>query len=452
MGVSPMKRLRNKNPEIPGPADENVGHSRAGRPCHLQPSPFLLDGGLPCIFPIERQPHNSPDNEEFLVIPSPGFPFPVENPGLDAYTALPEKEWGFPTRIPTIKQYRLRRKRMLFFRKLICPGKAFTMSLRKLSACVFLSLLLVNLTVFSSAQDNPNPPTTPVRLIFIHHSTGQNWLDDGNGGLGVTLRDNHYFVSDTNYGWGPGSIGDRTDIGNWWEWFRGPNAATYTATLYAESEKHSEYSRLDTNPDPSGENQVILFKSCFPNSALQGNVSDPIPSIESNPLKGESCGSDAHTVSNAKGIYMDLLPYFSLHPEKLFIVVAAPPLGDATYAANARAFNEWLVNDWLDGYAQKNVFVFDFYNVLTTNGGSATTNDLGRETGNHHRWWNGAVQHKSDVAKNTLAYPSSGGDDHPSRAGNLKASAEFVQLLNVAYHRWKDAPPAPSTKPVWKIY
>jgi hypothetical protein len=36
-----------------------------------------------------------------------------------------------------------------------------------------------------------------------------------------------------------------------------------------------------------------------------------------------------------------------------------------------------------------------------------------------------------------LAYPSAGGDDHPSQAGNLKATAEFVPLLNDAYHRWK---------------
>ena len=24
--------------------------------------------------------------------------------------------------------------------------------------------------------DNPNPPEQPVKLIFIHHSTGENWL------------------------------------------------------------------------------------------------------------------------------------------------------------------------------------------------------------------------------------------------------------------------------------
>src|SRR5665647_452463 len=50
---------------------------------------------------------------------------------------------------------------------------------------------------------NANPPGTPVRLVFIHHSVGEDWLDDSKGGLAKALKDNNYFVSDTNYGWGP---------------------------------------------------------------------------------------------------------------------------------------------------------------------------------------------------------------------------------------------------------
>jgi hypothetical protein len=42
MGVSPMKRLRDKGPEIPGPADANAGKSRAERPCHLRAIPPLV--------------------------------------------------------------------------------------------------------------------------------------------------------------------------------------------------------------------------------------------------------------------------------------------------------------------------------------------------------------------------------------------------------------------------
>ncbi len=60
--------------------------------------------------------------------------------------------------------------------------------------------------------DDPDPPATVAKLIFIHHSTGENWLADDYGNLGRVLGQNNYFVSDTNYGWGPNAIGDRTDI------------------------------------------------------------------------------------------------------------------------------------------------------------------------------------------------------------------------------------------------
>jgi hypothetical protein len=276
-----------------------------------------------------------------------------------------------------------------------------------------------------SGSSTPSSPASPVKLIFIHHSTGQNWLADNNGGLGIALRDNNYFVSDTNYGWGPDSIGDSTDIPNWYEWFRGPNSATYLSALYSESDQHSTYSRLAS--DPGGVNKIVMFKSCFPNSALTGDPGDPIPDISENPFD--------LSISSAKGIYIDILQYFATKQDTLFIVITAPPLSDGTYSKNARAFNQWLVNDWLTDYPYKNVYVFDFYNVLTTNGGSYSVNDLGATSGNHHRWWEGAVQHQVSLAYNTSAY-SSGGDDHPSKAGNLKATAEYIPLLNYAYNQW----------------
>ena len=309
-----------------------------------------------------------------------------------------------------------------------------------LGFCLLLFSLTTNLAL-ALTSPNPAPPETPVRLIFIHHSVGENWLDDGNGGLGIALRDNNYFVSDTNYGWGPNSIGTHTDIGNWWDWFRTPNSPKYLSSLYTESEQHSSYSRLTTTP-PDGENEIIMFKSCFPNSALKGNPEEIVPPIGHNPLRGKENDSEYHTVANAKGIYIDLLNYFSTRQDKLFVVIAAPPLSDSEYSVNARAFNQWLVNDWLAAYHYKNVAVFDFYNVLTTNGGDTNTNDLNSNTGNHHRWWKGAVQHKTDSGSNVLAYPS--GDDHPSRAGNLKATGEFLPLLNIFYHQWKTGTSPPT--------
>jgi hypothetical protein len=268
-------------------------------------------------------------------------------------------------------------------------------------------------------------PDETVKLVFVHHSTGENWLADDNGGLGAALMANNYFVSDTNYGWGPDGIGDYTDIGNWWQWFRGPNSETYLAALYAETTQNSSYSRMTPEQMPPGENQIIMIKSCFPNSALLGETNDPIPAISSNSLKGEAAGGQYHTLSNAKGIYIDLLEYFGTEPDKLFVVVTAPPLSDPTYAENARAFNLWLVTEWLAEYPYENVVVFDFYNVLTA-------------TGNHYRITNGELSYIYDSSdSNTLAYPFAEGDDHPSQEGNLKATTEFVPFLNWAYHRWK---------------
>jgi outer membrane biosynthesis protein TonB len=301
----------------------------------------------------------------------------------------------------------------------------------------------VDQEVANQAVDT-NPPAATVKLIFIHHSCGENWLADYHGGLGLALSNNNYFVSDTNYGWGPEGVGDRTDIGYWWDWFRGPNRDTYLNALYTESNRFGDYySRLDN--DPGGENQIIMFKSCFPNSYLEGSPGDP-PTSGDNPMRGQESWSESYTVANAKGIYNDILEYFATRQDKLFIAVTAPPLmdgeTDAAHAANARAFNNWLVNEWLAGYPHNNVAVFDFYNVLTSSGGDPYTNDAGQESGNHHRIWNGAVQHIQTVGYDMAAYPD--GDSHPSPAGNQKATAEFVPLLNYYYNRWNPGHSAPA--------
>ncbi len=264
-------------------------------------------------------------------------------------------------------------------------------------------------------------PKQPVKLVFVHHSCGENWLNDSHGGLGKALAENNYFVSDTNYGWGPDGIGDRTDITDWPAWFTGAQSAGYLGALYRENEQHCEYTR--TAADPGGENRIVMFKSCFPNSNLEGKPTDRA-------ARGEGL-----TVANAKAIYNDLLKYFATRPDRLFIAVTAPPVQDSTCAANARAFNSWLVKDWLADYRGNNVAVFDFYNVLTG-------------PDNHHRLVGGKVEHVYQSGKNTLYYPSDG-DDHPSPAGNRKATQEFVPLLNAWCAKWAGTEPqvASETKP-----
>ena len=303
-----------------------------------------------------------------------------------------------------------------------------------------VTLLVLCLAVFAlsarplpAAAVNVASPTSPVKLIFIHHSVGDDWLTDGQGNLGIALRDSNYFVSDTHYNWGPDGIGSNTDIGHWWTWFRGPSSSTYLSALYAESRQISRYSRLAA--DPGGPNQIVMFKSCFPNSQV-GPPYSPVPAIEDNEMKGHGAGY-AFTVANAKGIYVDLLQYFGAHPEKMFVAVVAPPVVTPD-TPGGRELANWLVNNWLQdaGYTTGNVLVFDLYNVLTSKTGGGAS-DVGLATGNHHRIWNGAVQHKTDDGTNHLAYPRAAGDSHPSAAGLQKATAEFVPLLNAAYNAWK---------------
>jgi len=285
---------------------------------------------------------------------------------------------------------------------------------------------------FAGTADDPVPPAEPLKLIFVHHSCGENWLSDEDGGLGIALRDNGYFVSDTNYGWGPvceacencwGAIGDCTDIVHWDNWFAG--TPDVPDALYHEFGQGSWYSRSE-DPDPTRENEIVLFKSCYPNSNLGGNPDDP-------PMPND----EGLTVGRAKAVYLDLLEHFATRRDKLFVAITAPPVMRVDSwedPASARAFNDWLVDDWLAEYPYDNVAVFDLYHVLTSNGGDSTTNDVGWETGNHHRWWNGAMQHVQTVDCDLSAYAD--GDSHPTAAGNRKATAEFVPLLNVFVRRW----------------
>jgi len=304
-----------------------------------------------------------------------------------------------------------------------------------------LVMALALLTISGSAHAIlvPNAPAITAKVVFIHHSCGENWLSNSSGRLGIYLRDNNYFVSDTNYGWGPDTIGETTDIGHWWTWFRGPRRDVYMRALFTHYERAGDYySRRAV--DPGGENSVVMFKSCYPNSFLGGNPNDR-PTTGANPLRGQSSDSAHHTVANAKGIYNDILTYFATRRDKLFILVTPPPQvannTDDHEAGNARAVNNWLVTDWLRNYRYRNVAVFDFFNVLTSNNGSPQRSDLGGAYGNHHRFLNGAIQHIQTVNNNVSAYPSGDWDDHPNQVGNTKATVEFIRWFNVHYRCWR---------------
>lgn len=111
-------------------------------------------------------------------------------------------------------------------------------------------------------------------LVFIHHRVGENWLRQG---LAQTLNDHGYHVADITYGWR--EYGDYTDTRDWPGWF----TDGVMALVYRELGTMSVENSLEP---ANGENTVILFKSCFPNSDTGSSIDDE------------------------KTVYNSLLPYF----------------------------------------------------------------------------------------------------------------------------------------------
>ena len=263
-------------------------------------------------------------------------------------------------------------------------------------------------------------PTKALNLLFIHHSCGGQLLaapgpavgtnslyasHPNGGGLRALLEKNAYVVHEAAYG---SRIGEHTDIFDWLPKFRNDMEAILTCD------------EQDTAYTDGSRNQIVVFKSCFPNSAFVAAGQPP----------GNPAGPDL-TVWNAKATYTALLDEFKKHPEVLFVCLTAPPLAPKTRpvplwrrllnkvrgrdydqvsgAKLAREFNTWLAaeNGWLADSHLTNVVVFDYYDVLTGEGAS----DL-------------------------CVYATGDGyDSHPSREGTVKAAEAFVPLLNRAVRR-----------------
>jgi hypothetical protein len=264
------------------------------------------------------------------------------------------------------------------------------------------------------------PLKKPLDLLFIHHSCGgQLFAAPGanqgtnciytshpnGGGLRARLEQNSYVVHEASYG---SRIGQDTDVFDWLPKFRTQMEEILTCDLQ------------DTRYADSRRNQIVVFKSCFPNSDFKSEGQPP----------GNPAGT-ALTLWNAKATYSALLDEFRKKPEVLFVCLTAPPLapkaapqplwkvlakkalgrenGLITSSRLAREFNNWLKSPdgWLKASHLTNVVVFDYYDILTGKGAS----DL-------------------------CMYPTGDGiDSHPSSEGNRKAAEEFVPFLNRAVRR-----------------
>jgi hypothetical protein len=242
----------------------------------------------------------------------------------------------------------------------------------------------------------PSPPLTSfddaphsaaVNLLFIHHSVGGQLLADpgplettaearrslhrthpNGGGLRSLLSKQGYRVHEASYG---SAVGRNTDLFDWLPKFR--DSMPQVLAIEHQDDRLA-----------SGENQIVLFKSCYPNNAF-----NPAQEPDEGSAAGDARGP-VLTLANAKATLRAVRDELAKYPRTLFVYLSAPPLragpGEPAWKSFAKRllrratlaqeqfaaarlagdFNEWVMSPagWLADYPHGNILCFDYFGLL----------------------------------------------------------------------------------------
>jgi hypothetical protein len=230
-------------------------------------------------------------------------------------------------------------------------------------------------------QDQGGTTQNLTNLFFLHHSTGEGIVVQGNmrgtinaynsqHGTSFAFWDHEYNnqglrdpsgqLTGTDYA----IPGDNTD----------PDGLHLLWTSQQSAWKSARNKIL-------GNHEVIAFKSCFPASAI----------------------ASATELNQRKTWYLAMRNFFDTRKDKLFVVISTPPLHrlatNTTQASNARAFANWLCSStYLSGHP--NVVCFDLFDKLAhPDDGSAAANRLKYSYEDDH---NSSDSHPNLLANQTV--------------------------------------------------
>ncbi len=222
---------------------------------------------------------------------------------------------------------------------------------------------MLALSVTACPQPTLQPPMkTDAKVIFLHHSTGQNVWDGGVANeiaLWNTNGGTSYSVTEFAYPNSP------------WPWDNYPSD-------YYRLWVGGEGSATDANIMPldalCSQYDVVIWKHCYPvaNIGADSGSADPDSSVK--------------TLENYKAAYIALKNKMRTFTEKRFIVWT----GAARLSANCtqeeaqrlRDFHTWIINNWdEDG---DNIYVFDFWMLETEGDGLYLNPTYAVDAGNDH--------------------------------------------------------------------
>ena len=236
---------------------------------------------------------------------------------------------------------------------------------------------------------------TYTNIIFLHHSTGRNLIVQGNVRELFAQRGYAFWDHDYNTIGLTRPDGMRTgtsyDIPEVTPGVKGGGNTDPEglAVLFAQpvhEPPDNAFSRLL-------QHEVVIFKSCFPNSAIKSE----------------------DMLAQHKRWYRDMRDVMDQHPDRIFIVVTSPPLHplgtNADEAHRARALANWLKSDeYLAGHP--NVFTFDFFDLLA----DPSTNTLRSE----------------------YQLDPENPDSHPNAIANNRIGPLFVEFVVEAVQTYKE--------------
>lgn len=204
----------------------------------------------------------------------------------------------------------------------------------------------VAITVIAAPAPTP-PPNSKLKFFFLHHSVGENLIQQGNvrGNINSYNSANGTSYEFWDHGYNDQGLfngtGEATGIS-----YSIPEDNTNPDGLYnlwTNSGSDWTYSR---DQIMSSDYKVIVFKSCF--VALEN-----LNSVE--------------TLSEWKSWYLEIRNYFDAHTDKLFVIVTPPPLRSVDTNSNnadlARQLSDWLKSsEYLSGHS--NVACYDLFDAL----------------------------------------------------------------------------------------
>ncbi|NWF76913.1 MAG: Ig-like domain-containing protein, partial [Nitrospirae bacterium] len=230
---------------------------------------------------------------------------------------------------------------------------------------------------FTTTSSSEPPPTTLTNLFFLHHSTGDGLIVEGDMRGVISTYNSSHGTQFEFWDHGYNSDGLRNPQGE----FTGtnyniPGDNTDPDGLYnLWTSNETDY--VNARNQILNNHEVIAFKSCFPASNIP----------------------DAATLAQYQTWYLGMRDFFDTRTDRLFIVMSTPPLHrlatNSTTAANARAFADWLCSDtYLSGHP--NVRCFNLFDYLAhPDDGSSNANMLRYDYEGSHS--------DSDSHPNTLA-------------------------------------------------